>query len=198
MLNDVGSSIAGGASDLAESAKEPNLNPMNWWDSSPVLGRRVEGGRYSVIIFYIVMQAFTLLCFFLWWKAWSGKSTSWLEGRGWGWGPLFFLFGGVFLQSIVFAALAFPMGDSPALVDSDVLRLLMAFMWLVVCPVVLFGMMFWWPRFMLPGWIRERLRAGDPVKTAHPIPEVQHLMTKPQNRRLVSAGASQRGRRAGS
>ena len=44
---------------------------------------------------------------------------------------------------------------------------------------------------MLPGWIRERLRAGDPVKTAHPIPEVQHLMTKPQNRRLLSSGHEQ-------
>jgi len=52
---------------------------------------------------------------------------------------------------------------------------------LIVCPLIFIGAYFWWPRFMLPGWIRERLRAGDPVKTAYPLPEVQHLMTKPQN-----------------
>lgn len=132
------------------------------------------------------MQFFALLGFFMWWKSWSGKSTSWVEGRGWGWRPLFFLLVGVFFQGQVLAGLVFPFGG-PELVDSDVLRLLLVFMWFVVCPVILFGMFFWWPRFMLPGWIRERRRAGDPVKTAHPIPEVQHLMTKPQNTRLVSS-----------
>lgn len=140
-----------------------------------------------MIIFILFMQFFALLCVFLWWKSWSGKSTSWVEGRGWGWRPLFFLFGGVFLQGFVLAALVFPTAQGPEPVDSDLLRLLLMFMWLVVCPVILFGMFFWWPRFMLPGWIRERRRAGDPVKTAHLIPEVQHLMTKPQNTRLLSS-----------
>ena len=31
-LKSVGSSVADGASDLAESASESNLNPMNWFD----------------------------------------------------------------------------------------------------------------------------------------------------------------------
>lgn len=31
-LKSVGSSIADGASDLAESAGESDLNPMNWFD----------------------------------------------------------------------------------------------------------------------------------------------------------------------
>ncbi|GAA4827323.1 hypothetical protein GCM10023354_01300 [Garicola koreensis] len=142
-------------------------------------------------IFFVIMQVLALLGFFMWWKGWSGKSTSWLEGRGWGWKPLFFLFAGIFFQGFVLAALVFPSAQGPAPVDSPLLRLLLMFMWLVVCPVVLFGMLFWWPRFMLPGWIRERLRAGDPVKTAHPIPEVQHLMTKPQNTRLLTSGHEQ-------
>lgn len=132
------------------------------------------------------MQFLALLGFFMWWKGWSGKSTSWVEGRGWGWRPLFFLLVGVFFQGQVLAGLVFPFGG-PEFVDSDVLRLLLVFMWFVVCPVILLGMFFWWPRFMLPGWIRERRRAGDPVKTAHPIPEVQHLMTRPQNTRLASS-----------
>lgn len=149
-----------------------------------------------MIVYFVVIQFFALLSFFLWWMSWSGKNTAWLEGRGWGWRPLFFFFGGVFLQAAFLAALAFPLGERPAPVDSDALRLLVVFMWLVVCPVALFGMFFWWPRFMLPGWIRERRRAGDPVKTAHPIPEVQHLMRKPQNTRLVSAGAGWQGGQA--
>lgn len=152
-----------------------------------------KGGGRWLIIFIVFMQFFALLGVFLWWKSWSGKSTSWVEGRGWGWPPLFFLFGGVFLQGLVLAALVFPSGQGPEPIDSDLLRLLLMFMWLVVCPVILFGMFFWWPRFMLPGWIRERRRAGDPVKTAHPIPQVQHLMTKPQNTRLVSSGAGATG-----
>ena len=145
-----------------------------------------------MVMFIAIMQFFALLCFFLWWKAWSGKSTSWVEGRGWGWKPLFFLFGGVFFQGQVLGGLVFPFGGSEY-VDSDVLRLLVVFMWFVACPVVLFGMFFWWPRFMLPGWVRERRRAGDPVKTAHPIPEVQHLMTKPQNTRLLSSWSGEAG-----
>lgn len=146
----------------------------------------------SLIIYFIVFQFLALLSFFLWWKAWGGKSTSWVEGRGWGWRPLFFLFGGVFFEGLVIAGLVFPFGR-PALIDSDLLRLFLTFLWLVVCPVILFGMFFWWPRFMLPGWVRERLRAGDPVKTAHPVPEVQHLMTKPQNTRLLSSWSGETG-----
>ena len=32
----------------------------------------------------LVVQGICLLSLLLWWPSWSGKSTFWLEGRGWG------------------------------------------------------------------------------------------------------------------
>lgn len=107
---------------------------------------------------------------FLWWPAWSGKSTRWLEGRGWGWRPLVWL-----------TTLTMPTAERAPTWDADFLLVLGSLLLFVAGPATFIGAYFWWPRFMLPGWIRERLRAGDPAKTAYPLPEVQHLMTKAQN-----------------
>ncbi|WP_120004222.1 hypothetical protein [Nesterenkonia muleiensis] len=52
-------------------------------------------------------------------------------------------------------------------------------------PMGLLGMLLWWPRFLLPGWIRERLAAGDPVRTAVPIPQVRDQMRRRANRRAI-------------
>lgn len=133
-------------------------------------------------IAYTVIQIFALLMLVCWAVPWSGKNTRWLSWRGLGWlAPLFFLAGFFFMQAIALAMLAFPGPDAPPMVDSDLLRITMALLVLIPVPIILVGMLLWWPRFMLPGWIKERLDAGDPARTAHPVPEVQHLMTKPQN-----------------
>lgn len=129
----------------------------------------------------LVAQGFSLLGLLLWWPSWSGKSTLWLEGRGWGWRPLIWLFTAIFFQVLALSFLVIPTAQGGPILDAEWLLLVAAALMLIGCPVTFIGAFFWWPRFMLPGWIRERLRAGDPVKTAYPLPEVQHLMTKPQN-----------------
>lgn len=146
-----------------------------------------------MIIVFFIFQGIALfsLAFFCW--MWSGRNTAWLQGRGRGWSALIFGLGFTFFQGVALASLVFTAGtqDEP-FVDSDLLRLFTVALWFLGSAWMLIGLTFGWPLFMLPGWIRERLRAGDPVQTAHPIPEVQHLMTKPQNKKLLSStyGAS--------
>lgn len=132
-------------------------------------------------VVFLVTQGFALLGLFLWWPSWSGKSTQWLEGRGWGWRPLVWLFSAVFFQAAAIGALVMRSPVQRPIIDAEKVLLVSGVLWVIACPVIFIGAYFWWPRFMLPGWIRERLRAGDPAKTAFPLPEVQHLMTKPQN-----------------
>lgn len=133
-------------------------------------------------IAYTLIQTLALLMLVCWAVPWSGKNPRWLTWRGRGWfAPLFFLAGFFFMQAIALAVLAFPGANEAPVVDSDLLRATMALLVLIPVPITLVGMLFWWPRFMLPGWIRERLDAGDPARTPHPLPEVQHRMTKPQN-----------------
>lgn len=141
-----------------------------------------EGVTENMIQAYVIFQLIALGALAFWIRMWSGKQTSWLQGRRRGWSALLFLLCFTWCQAVALSLVAFEVGDqSSALVDSDLVRLLTAALWLIGTPVVLIGMLVGWPRFLLPSWIRERLNAGDPVNTAHPIPEVQHLMTKPQN-----------------
>lgn len=126
-------------------------------------------------IAFAIFQLFALGGLALFLSDWTGRSTSWVEKRGWGW-PCFavgILF--TFFQGLALSILAFEIFDSAAL------ELLTLFVMFIMNPVFLWCSLLWTPRFMLPGWIRERLRAGDPVKTAEPLPEVQHLMTKRPN-----------------
>ncbi|MDO4255372.1 MAG: hypothetical protein Q4C81_09580 [Kocuria sp.] len=51
----------------------------------------------------------------------------------------------------------------------DILFLISLTLMLVVLPAALWGIFLPWPRFLLPRWIRVRLKAGDPVRTAQPL-----------------------------
>ncbi|WP_189348268.1 hypothetical protein [Zhihengliuella salsuginis] len=121
------------------------------------------------------------LPFLIWfWNRWSGRTRIWLNGRGRTWHNAFFFLG-----------MGLPMGG---LMLGIPLELMLSWIFpnegprisaLVSFGIVLFGiyLVLWGPvpRFMLPAWIKERLNAGDPCQTSEPIPEVQHLMTLPQN-----------------
>lgn len=123
-----------------------------------------------MIIATLVFQGLALLGLALWWPSWSGKNTRWLERRGWGWRPLIWLFTAVFFQALAFTSLTMPTAEEAPTWDADFLVVLGSVLLFLAGPITLIGAYFWWPRFMLPGWIRERLRAGDPVKTAYPLP----------------------------
>lgn len=138
-----------------------------------------------MFIAVIVFQGFALLGLVFWWLAWSGRSTAWLEGRKRGWPPMawFLLF--VFFQGLVFGGLGAGTAASGPLVDSDAIFLLAALFWYMLTPLAVVAAFFWMPRFLLPGWLRERLKAGDPARSRWPVDEVAHLMTKRQNIRPV-------------
>ena len=135
-----------------------------------------------MIVAYLIVQGFALLGLLFWWPQWSGRSTSWLEGRM-GWPPMFWFFGFVFCQGAAGSAwlFSYEWPDPPPHLLTFA-RLGLALFWFVGTPLA-FLACFWLPRFLLPGWIRERLRAGDPAKTAWPSEDVAHLMTKKQNQR---------------
>ena len=100
---------------------------------------------------------------------------------GVGLAPIDLVVHGRLLSSLAFTSLTMPTAEEAPTWDADFLVVLGSVLLFLAGPITLIGAYFWWPRFMLPGRIQERLRAGDPVKTAYPLPEVQHLMTKPQN-----------------
>ena len=132
-----------------------------------------------------IIQVMALLALLMWWPMWFGRGTGWVEGRRRGWPALLFLGAFLFFQGAVLGLLLTDEPGYPKLIDSEVLRSVVAVLGLFSMVGGLFavfvGTQFWWPRFLLPGWVRERLAAGDPVRTAEPLPEVQHLMTRRQN-----------------
>lgn len=122
------------------------------------------------------------------WVWWRGHFLQWLEDRKKrrGWSAFIFTLCFCFFQAIAVIMLVSESGatgevllDIPELYNWGMFIGSMLF--IVGVPFSLIGILFWCPRFLLPGWIKERLRAGDPVRTAHPIPEVQPFMTKPPN-----------------
>lgn len=135
-----------------------------------------------IFVPFLVGQGFALLGLLFWWPQWSGRSTSWLEGRS-GWPPMFWFLIFVFFQGAAGSVWLFIYEwPDPAPGYVSLGRLALVFFWFVGTPLA-FVACFWIPRFLLPGWIKERLRAGDPAKTAWPLDEVAHLMTKRQNQR---------------
>lgn len=130
---------------------------------------------------YLIFQALALFGLFMWWHWWSGRTTIWLHGRKRGWSCFLYLIVFSFFQGIALGVVALPGAEETPPVDSAALRLVTVALMFLGPPISLLFTVLWAPRFILPGWIRERLAAGDPVRTAQPAPEVQHLMTKPQN-----------------
>lgn len=134
---------------------------------------------------YVIFQGFALLGLLMWWPMWTGRSTGWVEGRRRGWPALLFLGLFLFSQACVLGLLAMDEPGYPRPIGSEMVRSLLmglGFFSMVGGLLAAFvGTQLWWPRFLLPGWVRERLAAGDPVRTAEPLPEVQHLMTRRQN-----------------
>lgn len=105
--------------------------------------------------------------------AWTGKDTSWVEGRVRGWPALRFLALALLGDGLGFMALGFsfsyPLGSGKTTLLGDILSYFGLFIFMIVPPFLMFGAYVFWPRFLLPRWIRVRLKAGDPVRTAQPL-----------------------------
>ncbi|MCO1337322.1 hypothetical protein BJH93_00180 [Kocuria polaris] len=128
-----------------------------------------------------VMQSFVLIFYVPFWFMWTGRRKSWLNNRGGGWHPLMWLGMGFWFQGAIIGVL---LGEVLLFLFDSAAAQKGAFVGLAVIVLGLYltfsgGRV---PRSVLPAWIKERLAAGDPVRTADPLPEVQHLMTLPQNR----------------
>lgn len=121
---------------------------------------------------------------------WSGRWQGSLQGRRRGW-PFYSLLAlWAPLQGFAMIPLATEM-EAPG--DAQILLPLAMLLWIlatyglifVAPPVFLVLGFVWAPRFLLPGWVRERMRHGDPVTTKVPPPEVQPLLTHPRNQPLT-------------
>lgn len=146
-----------------------------------------------MIYAYLAFQLIALGAFIMAWWWWRGHYLYWLEERRKrrGWSAFIFTLCFCWFQGIAIIMLFAESGatgesliDIPELYNWGMFTGVMLI--IVGTPVSFIGILFWCPRFLLPGWIKERLRAGDPVKTAHPIPEVQPFMTKPQNLKALT------------
>ncbi|GHD05567.1 hypothetical protein [Zhihengliuella salsuginis] len=131
---------------------------------------------------FVPLQVFALLVALPWALAWFGRSAAWVEGRKRGWPPLFFFAGWCMAEGAALHYLVTPYGSNEEpLLNWPLLDDFTTILGFGGTLLGLVGWLVWWPRFLLPGWVQERLKAGDPVRTARPLAEVQHLMTKPQN-----------------
>lgn len=129
----------------------------------------------TYLLVFSIFQVFALLTMTPSLRRWSGKSVVWLEARRFhGWPCFTWLCVSMFWQMLAFSHLGM-------LTDLDVFYLVAGATFFIVGPLLFVFSFVWAPRFVLPGWVRERLAAGDPVRSAYPPVELRPVMTFPQN-----------------
>lgn len=129
----------------------------------------------SDVFVFVLFQVFALLTMTPSLRRWSGKSVVWLEGRRFhGWQCFTWLCVSMFWQMLAFGALV-------EITKLEAFYIFAGVAFFIVGPLLFVFSYIWAPRFVLPRWVRERLAAGDEVRSAYPPIELRHLMSCPQN-----------------
>lgn len=141
-------------------------------------------------IFSVLVQLLALIPLTISMRRWSGRRQGSLEGRRRGWPFYRHLALWAPLQGLAMIPLAIEL-EAPE--EAQILIPLGMLLWIlgtlglifVAPPVFLVLGFIWAPRFLLPKWVKERIRHGDPVTTEAPPPEVQPFLTHPRNQPLT-------------
>lgn len=111
---------------------------------------------------------------------WSGRWQSSLQDRKRGWPFFRTLAAWVPLQGLGLIGLAIEADDAGWDASNLLWFISVSMIVLAPWPLLVFGYL-WAPRFLLPGWVRERLRHRDPVQTEDPPPEIQERLRHRRN-----------------